>query len=86
MKKIKLISNLFFIVAIIMIAAIWAMFGLKCVMLSVGLFSFLMFINISATSIANAMISRDFSRYNDVFWKILFIIMCSISIGIYFSI
>ena len=66
-------------------------YGISCIdtkilLLSTGIFSLLMYFNISFTTLANAFIGRDINPNYDIFWKMLFIITTSLTLGIYFNI
>lgn len=68
------------------IIIIWYVMGLKCLLLVTGIFSLLFYINIATTTLGNAFIGRDINMNYDIFWKILFMILSSVSFGIYFNI
>lgn len=60
-------------------------FNFKIVCLFIGSFSLLMFINISFTSLCNALVGREITVENDVFWKMVFILLTCIFYCLFFS-
>ena len=79
------LSRIIWTMVIMMILMAWGIVGLKCLLLTIGIFSLLFYINIVTTTLGNAFIGRDIDMNYDIFWKILFIIISSLSFGIYFS-
>ncbi len=77
-----LILFLAFVVAIVA-SAVYISFKASLLMLSV--FSLLMFINVSLTTLGNAFIGRNIKMNYDIFWKMLFIILSSVGFGLYFN-
>ena len=65
---------------------LWFTLGFKAALLSASLFCLLMWLNVTLTTLGNAMIGRDVDVNYDIFWKILFIILASTGFGIYFNI
>ena len=86
MKVKRVINTILFLIVVTIITLLWTLVSFKSVLLSTGIFSLLMYFNITTTSLGNAFIGRDFNRHNDVFWRILFILISSLSFGIYFNI
>lgn len=89
MMKDKIISNIGKIIilsAIVIISLIWIFIGFKSVLLTIGILTLLSYINTAITTLGNALIGRDIDMNYDIFWKILFIILSSVSFGIYFNI
>ena len=70
-------------VAAIVASAVYISFKASLLMLSV--FSLLMFINVSLTTLGNAFIGRNIKMNYDIFWKMLFIILSSVGFGLYFN-
>ncbi len=64
----------------------WLIFSFKATCLFLGVFNLLMFVNISFTSLCNALVGREINVENDVFWKITFIILTCIFSCLFFSI
>lgn len=71
---------------IIACTLIWIFVGFKGFLLTFSIFSFLMYFNITLTSLANAFIGRGENTIIDIIWRILFIILSAIGFGIYFNI
>lgn len=65
---------------------IWIFVGFKGFLLTFSIFSILMYFNITLTSLANAFIGRGENTILDIVWRILFILLASIGLGIYFNI
>lgn len=74
------------IIFVICVVLIWIFGGFKSFLLTFSIFSLLMYFNITLTSLANAFISRGENTVNDIAWRILFIMMASIGLGVYFNI
>lgn len=85
-KKCNIINYIICLHFIIITALLWIFVNFKCVILTIGIFSLLFYINISTTTIANAFIGRSINVNYDIFWKVLFILISSISFGIFFNI
>lgn len=66
--------------------ALWISISFKAALFSMSLFCLLMWLNITLTTLGNALIGRDVDVNYDIFWKILFIILASAGFGIYFNI
>lgn len=82
----KHIGKILFGLLAVVLAVLWITVGFKCMLLTLGLFSLLLYFNISMTSLANAFIGRGEGLVSDVFWKILLIIVSSMSLGIFFCV
>lgn len=78
----NILQGLFLISCIL----IWVFVGFKGFLLTFSIFSILMYFNITLTSLANAFISRGENTILDIVWRILFILLASIGLGIYFNI
>lgn len=65
---------------------LWLAVSFKAALLAMSLFSLLMWLNVTFTTLGKAFIGRDVDVNYDVFWKILFIILASAGFGIYFNI
>lgn len=64
----------------------WILTGFKGLLLAYGIFALLMYINVVTTTLCNALTVRTVDNKADIFWKIYFIVISSISFGIYFSV
>ncbi len=78
----KIIFGIILLISIIY----WICISFKAMLFFNGTFSLLMFINVSATTLCNALIGREISTKNDVFWKLLFILISCICYTLYFTI
>lgn len=78
----NILQGLFLISCIL----IWVFVGFKGFLLTFSIFSILMYFNITLTSLANAFIGRGENTILDIVWRILFILLASIGLGIYFNI
>ena len=58
----------------------------KGLFIGYGIFSLLMYVNVATTTICNALTTRVVDKKGDIFWKLYFIIMTSLSFGAYFCI
>lgn len=82
----KHVGKILFGMLFVALMILWVTVSFKCMLLTLGLFSLLLYFNISITSLANAFIGRGEGLVSDVFWKILLIIVSSLSLGVYFCV
>ena len=65
---------------------LWMGFSIKTSILYFSLFTLLMWLNITLTTLGNAFIGRDIDINYDIAWKITLIVLSSIGFSIYFTI
>lgn len=65
---------------------LWITISFKAALLSMSIYCLLMWLNVTFTTLGNAMIGRDVDVNYDIFWKMLFIILASAGFGAYFNI
>lgn len=75
-----------FIIYIIVLAVLAFIFGFKCALLMFSIISILMYSHISITTLSNAFMGRNIDADTDAFWKLFFILCCSIGFSIFFTI
>ena len=85
-NKTNIIWKICFVLIAIIVTLLWVFIGFKSVLLSVGIFSLMFYINIATTTLGNAFIGRNIDPNYDIFWKIFFIVVTALSFGIYFNI
>ena len=64
--------------------AVTNLFGLQALILVISIFSLLMFITLTVTTLGNAFIGREIRMNYDIFWKLLFMMISSLGFGIFF--
>ena len=74
------------IAAIVALIIVGNVIGIKALVLSISVFSTMMFFNIVMTTLGKAFQYKDINVNYDIFWKLLFITVSSIGFGIYFNI
>ena len=74
-------SNILLIFLIIILIIIFFIFGLKSSLITLGIFSFLMFLNINFTNIINIVLSKD-KNVDILYWRLILVLISSISLGI----
>lgn len=84
-NKLKLLNALVFWLPFIVILASWIFVGTKCFLLIMGIFSLLLYFHIIVTALSNALLRNEVNRATDFIWKILLILIASLSFGIYFN-
>ena len=85
-NKTNIIWKICFVLIAIIVTLLWVFIGFKSVLLSLGIFSLMFYINIATTTLGNAFIGRDINVNYDIFWKLLFTFISSLCFGIYFNI
>lgn len=63
---------------------LWCLCSFKTMLMFIGTFSLLMFINIIVTALCNALIGRELPIENDIYWRIFFIFITCICYSICF--
>lgn len=74
------------IAAIVALIIVGNVIGIKALVLSISIFSTMMFFNIVMTTLGKAFQNSSINVNYDIFWKLLFITVSSIGFGIYFNI
>jgi len=74
------------IAAIVALIIVDNVIGIKALVLSISIFSTMMFFNIVMTTLGKAFQNNNINVNYDIFWKLLFITISSIGFGIYFNI
>lgn len=84
--NLKILQSVLQGVFIITLSLIWICIGFKSFLLCLSIFSILMYVNITTTSLANAFISRGENTIIDIIWRLFFIFVSAIGFGIYYNI
>lgn len=74
------------IAAIVALIIVGNVIGIKALVLSISVFSAMMFFNIVMTTLGKAFQNSNINVNYDIFWKLLFMTISSIGFGIYFNI
>lgn len=64
----------------------WCFISFKTSLLFIGSFTLMMFINISFTSLCNALVGKEVPSEGDAFWKILFMFITCVCYSLFFTI
>lgn len=84
-KNRRIIGFILLIIVLVPIILIGILSNIRTLLLTIGIFSLLFYLNIALTTLGNAFIGRNINPNYDIFWKILFMLIASILFGIYFN-
>lgn len=85
-KNRRIIGFILLIVVLVPIILIGILSNIRTLLLTIGIFSLLFYLNIALTTLGNAFIGRNINPNYDIFWKILFIIISSCCLSLFFTI
>lgn len=80
----KFLYNVLIVVPVCIAALLWWLVSFKCFLLFYGLYSLGMYLHITATTLSNAFIGRNIDTGNDLFWKIVFLIISCVCLSVFF--
>ena len=85
-QNMKILQSILQGIFIIVLSCVWVFIGFKSFLLCFSIFSLLMYVNVTTTSLANAFISRGENTIIDILWRLFFIFISAVGFGVYFNI
>ena len=80
----KILNNAVIVVPLCMAILLWWIVSFKWGILFFGLYSFGIYTHITITTLSNALVGREINVTDDLFWKIVFLLMGCLCLSVFF--